>query len=179
MKPILMIHEVAGWMFDLPLHDYTLTFDDGLYTQYIHFDKIKNIDTDKIFFISTGTVATEQTKQSDEFIQCHAAHHKLFESSDLSHYMNWSQIQEIAKAPRCEIGAHSHGHIRHTGFNTLHDTRLMLKLFHENALNPTSFCFPYNDDNEVYKCILERYGFNKFYGKERTDINELQCEVIG
>ena len=173
MKQILMIHEVAEWMFNLPLHEYVLTFDDGLYTQYVHFDKIRAIDTDKIFFISTGIVATEQTKQSDVFIQCHEAHGKLFDSGNLSHYMNWSQIQEISRESQCEIGAHSHMHIRHTGFNTVHDTNLMMKHFDQNDLTPTSFCFPYNDENEVYRCLLKQHGFDKFYGKERIDIYDL------
>lgn len=176
MKPILMIHEVAEWMFDLPLHEYILTFDDGLYTQYLHFDKIKHIDTDKIFFISTGIVATEQTKQSNVFIQCHAAHGKLFDNNDLSYYMNWSQIQEISRDPQCEIGAHSHMHVRHTGFNTIHDTRLMNETFKQQNLNPTCFCFPYNADNEVYKCILKRHGYKKFYGAGRIDIYDLANE---
>lgn len=173
MKPVLMIHEVTDWMFDLPLDEYTLTFDDGLYTQYKHFDKIKNIDTDKIFFISTGIVATNRTVQSDRFIQCHEAHGKLFENGDLSHYMNWSQIQEISAEPRCEIGAHSHMHIRHTGLNVIHDTRMMMKYFEDNNLTPISFCFPYNDENEVYRCLLKQYGFTKFYGQGRIDIYDL------
>lgn len=173
MKPVLMIHEVDEWMFTLPLHEYTLTFDDGLYTQYVHFDKIEEIDTDKIFFISTGIVAHPETEQSDEFIQCHAAHGKLFDTGELSHYMNWSQINEIAKAPRCEIGAHSHMHVRHSGFNTVHDTKLMMKHFKDNNLEPTSFCFPYNDENEVYRCLLKQRGFTTFYGADRIDIYDL------
>tara|TARA_B100002019_G_scaffold282217_1_gene287208 strand:- start:2051 stop:2572 length:522 start_codon:yes stop_codon:yes gene_type:complete len=173
MKPVLMIHEVSDWMFTLPLHDYILTFDDGLYTQYLHFDKIKNIDTDKIFFISTGIVALPETKQSDVFIHCHEAHDKLFESGDLSHYMNWSQIQDIGNQPKCEIGAHSHMHIRHTGFNTVEDTKLMMKCFKDNNIKPTSFCYPYNDENPIYKSLLKQYGFNKFYGTDRIDIYDL------
>lgn len=177
MKPVLMIHEVAEWMFDLPLHEYILTFDDGLYTQYVHFDKIRAIDTDKIFFISTGIVATEQTKQSDMFIQCHEAHDKLFDSNDLSHYMNWSQIQEISSEHQCKIGGHSHMHKKYTGYKTLHDTRLMMKIFENKNLNPTSFCFPYNDENEMYRYILRLYGFTEFYGSDRIDINRLKCEL--
>lgn len=168
-----MIHEVAERMFDLPLHEYVLTFDDGLYTQYVHLDKIRNINTDKIFFINTGIVATEQTEQSDEFIECRVAHDKLFKNGDLSHYMNWSQIHEIAKDPQCEIGAHSHMHIKHTGFTTVKDTKLMMEHFRSNGMVPTSFCFPYNDDNEVYRCLLKQYGFTKFYGKDRVDIYDL------
>ena len=30
MKPVLMIHEMREEFFDLPLHEYILTFDDGL-----------------------------------------------------------------------------------------------------------------------------------------------------
>ena len=80
-KPILMIHEFSDFMMDLPLEDYVLTFDDGLYTQYTHFEKIRQIDTDKIFFISTGIVAPECTSQSDEFIECAEAHGELLKTS--------------------------------------------------------------------------------------------------
>lgn len=173
MKPVLMIHEVDEWMFDLPLEDYILTFDDGLYTQYDHLDKISQLDTDKIFFISSGIVADHDTKQCDKFIQCHEAHSRLFSTGDLSHYMNWSQIKQINNTPRCEIGAHSHMHIRHTGFNTIHDTKLMMESFKLNNIHPTSFCFPYNDDNEVYRCILKQHGFDKFFGTGRLDIYDL------
>lgn len=173
MKPVLMIHEVAEWMFDLPLHNYILTFDDGLYTQYIHFDKIKKIDTEKIFFISTGIVASEHTVQSDAFIQCHVAHEKLFECNDLSHYMNWSQIHEINKDSRCEIGAHSHMHITHKGFNSVNDTKLMNKCFAEQKLRPTSFCFPYNADNPIYRAILKRHGYVNFYGQGRRCVYDI------
>ena len=173
MKPVLMIHEFAEWMFDLPLHEYTLTFDDGLYTQYVHFDKIKNIDTNKIFFISTGIVATEQTEQSDEFIQCHAAHGRLFESSDLSHYMNWSQIQEIHRETDCEIGGHSHMHLRPSVNNIMYDTRKMVEEFKLHNIYPTSFCFPYNDEDPIYKALLNQRGFSKFYGINRIDIYDL------
>lgn len=173
MKPVLMIHELTDWMFDLPLHNFILTFDDGLYTQYIHLDKINKIDTDKIFFISTGIVATEQTKQSDEFIKCQAAHDKLFRRGDRTHYMNWSQIKEISREPRCEIGAHGHMHLKHTRLKTIHDTKLMMKHFEKNNLAPTKFCFPYNNENIIYRCLLKQYGFTKFYGKDRINIYDL------
>ena len=34
MKPVLMLHEFKEEFLDLPLENYILTFDDGLYTQY-------------------------------------------------------------------------------------------------------------------------------------------------
>lgn len=173
MKPVMMIHEVDEWMFDLPLDQYILTFDDGLYTQYIYLDEIKKIDTEKIFFISTGIVAPEGAEQSDEFIQCHEAHKKLFECNDLSHYMKWSQIHEINEDDRCEIGAHSHMHIIHEGFNSVNDTRIMNRHFDEQGLRPTSFCFPYNADNPIYKAILKQHGYINFYGSGRRCIYDM------
>ena len=65
MKPVLMIHEITEKLFDLNLEDYTLTFDDGLYSQYYHYDKFKSINTDKIFFISSNILC--EGIQSTEF----------------------------------------------------------------------------------------------------------------
>ena len=39
MKPILMIHEFKEDFLNLNLEDYILTFDDGLYTQYLFFQE--------------------------------------------------------------------------------------------------------------------------------------------
>lgn len=175
MKPVLMIHEVDDWMFDLPLEDYILTFDDALYTQYVHFDKFKQIDTKKIFFVSTGIVATEQTVQDDEFVLCAEAHAQLFETGDLKHYMKWSQIKEIDEDPLCEIGGHSHLHGHFNASHMMDDTRLMLETFHQQGMRPTSFCWPYNEENAVYRAVLLHNGFTKFYGAEREDIYSVPC----
>jgi len=48
-KKVLMIHEVTENLFNLPLENYILTFDDGLYSQYYHFKHFESIDTEKIF----------------------------------------------------------------------------------------------------------------------------------
>ena len=173
-KPVLMIHEVSDFMFSLPLENYTLTFDDGLYTQYLHFDKIKKLNTDKIFFISTGIVADDDTKQSEEFIECAEAHGKLLQTGDLKHYMNWKQIHEIAGDPQCEIGGHSHMHVKQSIFNMVNDTNLMMDEFKKQFNTPpTKFCFPYNKSTPVYRALLSHYGFTDFYGSERVDIYEL------
>ena len=173
MKPVLMIHEVAEWMFDLPLQNYILTFDDGLYTQYKHLDKLKKINTRKIFFISTNIVADEHVNQSDDVIKCDEAHKLYFENNDTSHYMKWSQIQTISTACQCEIGGHSHNHERDPGFNIIADTKLMKQTFNKHNLNPSTFCFPYNDESYIYKQILEKHGFTEFFGKSRTDIYDI------
>ena len=184
MKPVLMIHEVDEWMFNLPLHNYTLTFDDGLYTQYHHLDRIRSIETDKIFFISTGIIATENTEQSATFIKSHVAHRDFFKCGDLSHYMKWSQIQEIHHTPDCYIGGHSHGHIyKPTLKQIIHDTNRMIDMFNKHNIEITSFGFPYNDELPMYRSILHNKGVKKFYGEERIDIydicdNEHTCKKM-
>jgi hypothetical protein len=173
MKQTLMIHEVSEWMFDLPLHEYILTFDDGLYTQYKYIDLIDRIETEKIFFISTNIVAGEGVEQIDSFISCSQAHEIYFNTGELKYYMNWSQIKDISRRYRCSIGGHSHYHTKRNIKTLANDTRLMCKAFKQQELYPDSFCFPYNDDCEVYKRILLNHGFKKFYGKDRIDINDL------
>lgn len=173
MKPVLMIHEFADWMLELPLERYTLTFDDGLYTQYLHIDELLKIETDKIFFISTGIVADENVVQSSEFIQCAEAHSRLISTGDLSHYMNWNQIVEIDQHPRCEVGGHSHMHADVCMKNILPDTKFMNRTFKKHGIRPRSFCFPYNQENEVYRQLLIRNGYERFYGQDRVDIYDI------
>ena len=174
-----MIHEMADWMFDLPLQDYTLTFDDALYTQYVHFDRLRQIDTDKIFFPSTSIIAPEHVTQSDEFIHCADAHEQLRDTGDLKHYMKWSQLQEIAEDPRCEIGGHSHLHLPYNSDHVMNDTKRMLEEFHKHGFNPTKFCWPYNKSDHIYLAILMHNGFQEFYGGERVSIESIAYHLNG
>ena len=176
-KPVLMIHEVRDHFFDLPLHNYILTFDDGLYSQYYYFDKIKSIDTQKIFFISTDIVACHNTSQSTEFPKCSTAHDKYFNSRNREDYMTWSQIKEIDSVDNCYIGGHSHAHNRlsMTPLRTLiKDIKNLCNEFNDQlGYCPTKFCFPYNEYSPVYERLLSRYGFEDFYCDERVDVYDL------
>lgn len=176
MKPVLMIHEFKEEFLDLPLEDYILTFDDGLYTQYKFFDKIKKIDTEKYFFISSDIVCDEDKSQDDSFISCYEAHKKAF-NGDYSNYMKWSQIRELQCDDKSHIGCHSHYHKINTADCIeciIEDNRKMIFEFIKNLTYlPSYFCFPYNHETLTYKEILKRKGFKKFFGKERIDINDL------
>jgi hypothetical protein len=171
-KPVLMLHEVNERILTLPLERYILTFDDGLYTQYTHLDTLLKIDTLKLFFISTGIVATEFTKQDPSFITCKDAHKLFKETGDLSHYMNWEQIQHISKQSKCILGAHSHMHGLDDS-NIVCDTRLMMKTWEEKNLSVDTFCFPYNKSTPIYELLLRTRGFKSFYGDGRIDVDEL------
>lgn len=178
-KPVLMIHEVREWMFELPLENYILTFDDGLYSQYYYFDKFKAIDTPKIFFISTDIVC--EGEQSNTFPACYVAHDR-YRNGIKSDYMTIEQIIEIMQDPNSSIGGHSHTHTPLENFrlqqayqHMKHDTELMLEWF-DTKLNhkPKQFCFPYNRDfGGLYRTILKEYGFTEFYGSERIAIESL------
>lgn len=173
-KPVLMIHEFCEDMLELPLEKYILTFDDGLFTQFKHLEKIKAIDTEKIFFISTNIVAGDNVAQTSEFISCSAAHDRFNVYNDCSYYMNWEQVHEINNTPGCTIGGHSHDHIHKPNLKQIiQDTNKMMSTFNQHNINITSFCFPYNDELPMYRSILKSKGVVEFYGKERVDIYEL------
>jgi len=178
MKPVLMLHELNEAIFDLPLENYTLTFDDGLYSQYYYFDRLKSINTEKIFFISSNIICNGQ--QSLDFPACELAHEKAF-AGNTEDYMTLDQIKDLMKDPMVSIGGHSHYHKRLTDFDKIthrinhmvEDTKLMVNWFQTNLnFKPTKFCFPYNDDRDgMYKSILELFGFTDFYGRERIDVS--------
>lgn len=177
MKKVLMIHEFHEEFLLLPLDQYILTFDDGLYSQYKYISELSKIDTHKIFFISTGIIC--DTIQSEHEIKCEQAHVKFFETGDRSHYMTWEQIKHIQKINNCEIGGHSHNHNsrwrhnKHTIKEIIEDTRQMISAFNNHDMQPISFCFPYNNESGVYEQILRTRGFTNFYGKNRIDINDI------
>lgn len=184
-KPVLMIHEVRDWMFKLPLKDYILTFDDGLYSQYYYLDKFKKIPTEKIFFISTGIVAEESVTQNQEFPPCQEAHKRFFKCGDTSNYMKWSQVKEIYNSENCFIGGHSHEHKSYENLNLtqLHkaltsDTKKMLEVFKKQSLKVEHFCYPYNRQYPLYEGILKAQSFISFYGKERLCIETLNLREI-
>jgi Polysaccharide deacetylase len=180
-----MIHEVSEKIFDLPLQDYTLTFDDGLYSQYYYFDRFKSIPTEKIFFISSNIVCEGQ--QSTGFPPSAVAHEKAF-FGNKEDYMTVEQIKELMKDPLVSIGGHSHYHknIKDVTKITqrlkffLEDTKLMMDWFQANlGFKPHEFCFPYNNDYRgTYQLVLKSFGIVKFYGSERIPVETLLSNQI-
>ena len=158
MQKILMIHDVDERLFELPLHEYTLTFDDGLISQYHHIERINEINTKKIFFITTGYVGKQN-------------------------YMDLQHIREILSMPNCELAGHSHNHIDVGQFaNSFQmikaledDTKAMYDWFFYNlGIRPTKYCFPYNKEyNILHRLTIKRFGITEFYGRERIPVETL------
>jgi peptidoglycan/xylan/chitin deacetylase (PgdA/CDA1 family) len=176
MKPVLMIHEFKERYLDLDLEQYILTFDDGLYSQYAHIHELQQLDTQKIFFISSEIVCPEDEEQDQSCVSCVDAHNSAFAGS-YRHYMKWSQIKHIDSLPNFTVGCHSHSHIYNvvSDFSAMiRDTREMSKIFKKQLGSlPQHFCFPYNIESPMYRSVLRSYGFKYFYGAERIDIETL------
>jgi len=180
-KPILMIHKISDWMLKLPLEDYTLTFDDGLYNHYYYLEKLRKLKTEKIFFISTHIVNDETYDQSLEFPESACAHEYFFKTGNKNHFMNWKQIKEISQTENCFIGGHSHSHrqIRDLSLTETYqhlsiDLVKMLEEFEKHRIKINHFCYPYNVEHFIYREILTKNGITNFYGKERIDIESLR-----
>ena len=179
-KPTLMIHAMTDAMFDLPLHEYTLTFDDGLYSQYMYLDRLLAIDTEKYFFISTNFIC--DTTQSTSTVSSSVAQERA-RTGNKGDFMTADQIRHIGKQPMCHIGGHGHDHIRLNKFDrfvdriSAADRDLTIMCQHMQKLVgyvPTSFCFPYNYDiGGMYQALLKKHGFTKWFGRERTPIETL------
>lgn len=177
-KSALMIHTIQDDFLKIKLEDYILTFDDGLYNHFYYYPKLKLIQTEKIFFISTNIICN--TKQSKSFLSSEECHKKAF-MGNKEDFMNLEQLEYLSKERNVFIGGHSHFHKNLNTLSNLNDkvnhikkdTELMLEWFHKNLNSfPSKFCFPYNDDlNGLYKSILMTYGINEFYGKERIPID--------
>ena len=152
-----MIHEITDDLFDLPLSDYILTFDDGTEDHYQFWHKIKPIPTTKIFFIITDRIGTPG-------------------------YLTLDQVKEIQSDPSVEIGGHSHQHgiykdmsLSDVVANLKSDLALMIDWFKNNlGYVPNSFCYPYNEDyRDVYPAIVKSQGIKNCYGRGRIDVSTL------
>ena len=179
-----MIHEIREEFFDLPLENYVLTFDDGLYSQFYYYPEFAKIPTEKYYFVSSGIICNGE--QSMGFPDCETAHGKA-RSGNFEDYMTVEQISYLLQQPNVVVGGHSHSHTSLTNFDRIthklmhlsHDINEMVEWF-TNVLghHPHAFCFPYNDDmgthyRSMYIELLKRYGYTQFFGAERIPIESL------
>jgi len=180
MKPILMIHEMNEAMFDLPLENYILTFDDGLVTPLKYIDELIKLDTLKIFFISTNIVCPEEIEQDMSFTVCKEAHINAA-CGDYSNYLKWSQIKMLNTFHNFEIGGHGHNHLklwetkglreRFTLINQ--DCKKMFSEFKRHNIKIDSYCFPYNYRDELCSGIVKKNGVTEIYDGSRKAIEDL------
>lgn len=165
LKPILMIHHVEDWMFDLPLANFVLTFDDGYSDHWDTFQQFLPIATQKIYFVTGAWIGQ-------------------------ANFLTVHQIQHMMQHTNVEIAAHGFDHSRwvtlgsdvrnhtldHMITSMWTDTQKIVAWFNQNlAFVPQKFCYPYNDAvHGIYTQILRQHGFLEFYGAERIDIDRFR-----
>jgi hypothetical protein len=184
MKPILEIHEWRKEFESLPLEDYILTFDDGLYSQFRARHFLKELNTEKIFFISSDIIRPKYQDPSKDVISCFEAHKKAFNNPpNKEDYMSWGEVKQMAGM--FEVGGHSHYHRMYSKVslkdfyaNLIADTERMFRNFKDNGIEITKFCFPYNETYDgIYRVFLAREGIEDFYGGDRIPIEKLLNEM--
>jgi hypothetical protein len=187
----LVIHDFRKDYFELNLAAYTLTFDDGLYSQYYYYPLLDPVDSPKIFFIITSFIKPGKARErfNGEFIKSVKSRKYMndaFINNDFSHFMTLEEIQELATHKGVKIGTHSHFHdviIHFQGFELRdgklvprketewmdyikYDTELSLKWFEENLwFKPEIYGLPFNEYSDRMIAVLESFGFKEFYGK--------------
>lgn len=179
-----MIHELSQAMFELPLEDYILTFDDGLYTQYKYLEQLKALQTPKIFFVSSNLVREASEAPSEEFIHCGTAHEKAFDGN-LENYMSWEEVLEIHNTEGCEIGGHGHDHLKlwemkstRDRYNSIaSDTKAMVKTFKSHGIKLQSFCFPYNYEDDLLSGVVKRHKIPYIYGNDVKHLNKRRIAI--
>lgn len=181
-KPVLMLHEIDDNIFKIDLEKYILTFDDGLYSQYMLIDRLCEINTPKYFFISTNIVCDEDINQSTDIVACTAAHQRHFNYKINDYYMKWSDIKDLKSRDDCYIGGHGHTHACYIGQNIpfkhiIQDTNQMLITFkRELNYSPRAFCYPYNYTTGGYSEFLRTKGIHTIFGSDRLDCKQLLSE---
>ena len=110
-----MIHSLRQEHFDLPLSDYRLTFDDGLYSQYYYLPLLRRANTPMIYFIASAMIRPGPARKT--YTGHHLPHVKSTaymlaarSRSDLSHFMTVDEVADLHCREDILIGAHSHFH---------------------------------------------------------------------
>jgi hypothetical protein len=111
----LVIHDFRKDYLELNLAAYTLTFDDGLFSQYYYYPLLDPVDSPKIFFIITSFIKPGRARErfNGEFIKSVKSRKYMtdaFINNDFSHFMTLEEIQELATHEGVKIGTHSHFH---------------------------------------------------------------------
>lgn len=177
---ILEIHQIEDWMLKKPKSFYEdfdiLTFDDGLVSQFWHYDFFQRIDKPKIYFYSTRIVRPS-LRVIPKWKVCDTAHKDACVNNDFSAYMHPAELAELSWLPKTYIGLHGHKHIYLKNLSVIQqyktvisETEKMLDAFnrHSKMYNIHRvhewdfFCAPYNDVSYYEKTIKKMHPKFKY-----------------
>lgn len=112
---ILMIHDLRRDYFDLPLENYRLTFDDGLYSQYYYQPLLCSHPETLTYFITTSLIGEGPARPqfSGRFLdpmETGVYSFRAFIEGDREGFMTLEEVRFLAEQPNVRLGAHSHFH---------------------------------------------------------------------
>lgn len=166
MLGILEIHETKPeYLSIIESDNWLCTFDDGLYSQYLHCKGISGA----YFFINPTIINYSNEFISD--IDCSQAHN-LASKNDFRPYMSIPQIWELSE--HNIIGLHGFQHLKFANFGEFkNDLELGIEFFEKVlGLEVTAYCFPYNYAPSICKLHLESLGIEAF-GESRIRIEDV------
>ena len=181
---VLMIHEMNYEIMDFLEKNVkpsdVLTFDDGLYSQWLFQERILALEVECIFYISTGAVRASDVMPKFEFPTCEEAMERWTRDDDRSAYMSWSEIEDLMITNHSYVGGHGHDHVYDYGEAKVlvlgkmtKDYEKMRVEFAKNLrYTPALYCFPYNKTYGVIGRVFCQ-KMNLETHEDRIDIREL------
>jgi hypothetical protein len=112
---ILTIHSIKKEYFDLPLDDYHLNFDDGLFSQYYYFPLLRRHKHELLYFISSAFIRPGPARKMFTGIdipyrKSKKYMHQALMENNYDDFMRIEELQELARTKGVRIGLHSHFH---------------------------------------------------------------------
>ncbi len=112
---ILTIHSLKKEYFDLPLHEYHLNFDDGLFSQYYYFPLLRRYEHELLYFISSAFIRPGPARKmfAGTYIPYRKSKKYMNQALMQDNYDDFMRIEELqvlAKKKGVHIGLHSHFH---------------------------------------------------------------------
>ena len=195
----LMIHEWKDDYLKLPLDQYILTFDDGLYSQFDGIKKINNVFDNIEIRVYISTNILHRGNESQTWNECQDAHERYFESGITTDFLNYDQLLELSKLDNVEIGIHGHNHLNLDALAKNKSLKDQLDIWNDDIKEmlfstirlieqriidirdlKLHYCTPYNQLNSLHTAIM-RKEFQMYFpyvemiitGPDRSDIETL------
>ena len=182
---VLEVHEVFPKYYDY-IRNYqgTISFDDGLYSQYQFLRDNPDVCQRSIVFVSPKTIRNELEYPYDKVVVLCDVAHAMYVLGDRKSYMSLTEIAELKKLG-VRIGYHSYNHLNISQRYTKASEKLkeikfqvqMMLDYQENfGIFDNIFCVPYNDYSilNIYLKLLEKETNENFqFVKDREPLELL------
>lgn len=182
-KRPIMVHQVTEDILQKIKHlhqNNTIVFDDGLFSQYLY--RYEYLKFREVWFAISSNIIRPLDVSPIEKIRCDVAHKNVFLNKDYSSYMSLNEIKELISMGY-KIAVHGFNHIK---IEDINDFKIRINVFkteYEEGwkaflnfglnLPYKAYCYPYNYKPVCGDSLLKSNGYDRIFGDERIDIEEL------